>query len=88
MTLNLVFKARFIVAIRLGSGLFSSLIMFLINLIASFPRRVGVACIGFAIHDLNWTEYIIVAMNYCKIFGIFLVSFVKEHSFILRTDIQ
>ncbi len=36
-------------AIRLGSGFDSSLIIFLTNLIASCPRNVGVALIGFAI---------------------------------------
>ena len=52
MKLNLVFNARLIVAIRLGSGFVCSFIMFLMNLTASSPLRVGVACIGFAI--VNW----------------------------------
>ncbi len=49
MTLNFVFKDLLIVAIRLGSGLLSSLIMFLMNRTASCPLKVGVALIGLAI---------------------------------------
>jgi hypothetical protein len=43
-----VLKALLIVAILLGSGFISSLIIFLINRLASSPLRVGVALIGFA----------------------------------------
>ena len=49
MTLNFVFKALLIVAMRTGSGFFSSLIIFFINRTASAPLKVGVALIGFAI---------------------------------------
>ena len=58
MMLNLVLKALLIVAIRLGSGSFSSLIIFFMKFIASWPFNVGVAWIGFAMFDGKCDQYI------------------------------
>mgnify|MGYP001590154591 CR=1 FL=1 len=51
-TLNFLFNALLIIAMRFGSGFLSSLSISLTNLSASLPLRVGVGNIGFAMFSI------------------------------------